>query len=135
MNLRDLMQRWAEAGDETIGYDFVYDRGLIQVLMARVAPPDLTDQWSVTHGRKSFGGTPGDPAFDAHVLTAALEAIHARGWDCRLTSGTPRAGEWHAIVWIDAGTAAHRRSFDAHGASPAEALLAAYLKAIAKEAA
>jgi len=64
-------------------------------------------------------------------LAAAIEAIQERGWDLRLTSNTPRSGEWHAIVWTAAHkVSSHRASHNGYGASPAEALLAAYLKAV-----
>lgn len=131
MSLPELLQQWAEAGERTTS---PYAAGTHPRVYLH--SPGQPDGWCVVHSGFAHGWRV-DPSRDldrAHILTAALEAVHARGWDCRLTSGTPRAGEWHAIVWIDAGTAAHRRSFDGYGASPAEALLAAYLKAIAREA-
>lgn len=139
MNLRDLMERWADVGDETIGYDFEdfeYDRGLVEVLVARVAPPDVSEQWRVVHGRKCFGGNPGNPAFDSHILAAVIEAIEARAGDWSLAGGKsrPTSAIVTHVIQVD-GTLRVGSVIGPDKRTPAEALLAAYLKAIAKESA
>lgn len=72
----------------------------------------------------------------ALLLAAVIEAIEARGWDYRLSSSTPQPGMTHAIVWTGAsrpGTRTYRPSHDAHGDTPAAALLGAYLAALEAE--
>ena len=71
---------------------------------------------------------------NAMTLAAVIEAIEARGWDCRLTSSQRRAGEWHAIVWRHGEPQpTFRPSLDGFAPTPAAALLTAYVAALSAE--